>query len=341
MTKIETSLLAERALYLVWKAECHRSAMTASAFGMPIVYIAPIRSRTTLSKIVRYILSLFQTIWVLLMQRPKIVALLNQPLPMVLIVWLYARLFGARFILDCHSAPFGWRGGVARRIYDAATRAAVVNINHNRKDMMAVEAVGGRSFLVPEIPIALALDSETPLPVLKRPNVIVVCSFMADEPIELFLAAARLMPECTFYLSGDWRKRASDVANSPENIVLLGFLSRADYLAHLATSDAIITLSNRPHIMQMAAEEALCLGRPLITNHSPILEEVFGDAALFISLDAKDLCAAICHTHRNGEGFARAMAARRRIRQINLQDTFSDIIEHLDKSPIFWMGSRI
>ena len=322
---LEQSQFGRQALYIVWKSECHRSTMTARAFGVPIAFIAPIGSRGIAATALRYALSSMQTLWMLRTRRPGLIFLLNQPLPLVLIVWAYAKLVGARFILDCHSAPFAWRLGAPRRIYQAATRAAAANLNHNRKDLAAARAAGGAAFLVPEIPLAIDRDLAEPLPPVQPMNVIAVCSFMTDEPIDLLLAAARLLPEYTFYLTGNWRKRASDVAGAPQNVVLLGFLSREKYLAYLAACDVVVTLSKRPHIMQMAAEEALGLGRPLITNHSPILKEVFGDAALYVPLEPQSLAKAIQQAHVRGEELGRMMAARREVRASALRSTIDEV----------------
>ena len=315
--------VGRRSLYLVWKRECHRSAMTARAFGIPIRYIAPFSGQSTVAKVMRYITSSFCTAWALVRQRPDNVFLLNQPLPLVLIVSLYARLTRARFVLDCHSAPYAWKTGAARSLYAAATRGALANLNHNRADQSAAEAMGGTTFLIPEIPLSLPKPEARPN--LHRPNAMVVCSFMADEPLELILAAARLQPKTMFYFSGNWRRRAAELMDVPKNIILLGYLSRESYVAYLATTDAIVTLSVRDHIMQMAAEEALALGRPLVTNRSAILEEVFGDAALFVPLEAQALASAILEAQTNGLELSRRMVERRAVREDLLQRTISAV----------------
>ncbi|OYW84233.1 MAG: hypothetical protein B7Z22_11030, partial [Hyphomonas sp. 32-62-5] len=146
--------------------------MTARAFDVPIVFIAPIRSRGVAATALRYALSCIQTLWVLLLRRPDVVLLLNQPLPLVLIVLAYAKLARARFILDCHSPPFAWRPGAWQRIYEAATRTAAANLNHNRNDLASARAAGGAAFLVPEIPLAIDRDQSEPLPAVETMNVI-------------------------------------------------------------------------------------------------------------------------------------------------------------------------
>lgn len=304
--------------------------MTARAFGIPISYIAPVTGSSRLAKTLRYALSLPMTALTLARARPKVVFFLNQPMLLLITVWIYTRITGGRFVLDCHSAPYERREGSTKKLYAAATRAAAVNLNHNRIDTVAAEQMGGLSILFPDIPLSITLSSGLEIPKVRSPNVLVICSFTADEPLDIIIEAARLLPECIFYITGNWRKRAEDVARAPDNVVLLGFLSRETYLAYMVASDVVVTLSVRSHIMQMAADEALSLGCPLVTNHSPILEEIFGEAAIFTLLVPSALAKAIGLAQANGKELRRRMLARRLERERELVRTVARVLRQLD-----------
>ena len=81
--------------------------------------------------------------------------------------------------------------------------------------------------------------------------------------------------------------------------------------------------------MQMAAEEALCIGAPLITNRSNILEEVFGSAALYVDLNVDDLIQALDVIIDQNDEYRHRMLARREERRENMQRTFQTIRSEL------------
>lgn len=312
--------------FIAWKASCHRSTMTARCFGPELWFVAPVQGRAVWRKALRYVASFVATLSLLAARRPRFVFVLNQPLPLVVAAALYAIPFRRPLILDCHSSAFApGRNGVASAVYRAITRRALVNINHNRSDAAAVRRMGGRSCVIPEIPGQL--DAGSPAPVsLARPNALVVCSFARDEPLDLILAAAAAAPGVQFYLTGDHRRAGAGFeAAKPGNVHLLGFLDAEAYIGHLMASMVVVTLSTRSHIMQMAAEEALALALPLVTNRSEVLEEVFGDAALFVPLDAGELARAVERAVDRNEEYRRRMSARRELRRDNLRRTLEVI----------------
>jgi glycosyltransferase involved in cell wall biosynthesis len=279
------------AVFIAWKRECHRSTMTARAFQLQLWLIAPIRGKAKWRVLMRYALSSGITVLTLLTKRPRTLFVLNQPMPLVLIADLYARATGAKLVLDSHSKPFASGRGPSKW-YCAIARRAWFNINHNRDDMATVEAIPARSLLIPEIvgQIDFVADPDAnPC----GPSVLVVCSFAEDEPVQLFIELARKLPNINFYFTGDWQRSPEMRAGIPSNVTALGFVPRATYLTYAARVSAVLTLSLRPQIMQMAAEEALCLGTPIVTNHSPVLEEVFSKGCLFSHLDADALAAAV------------------------------------------------
>ncbi len=320
---------AQGGAFIAWKPNCYRSTMTARCFGTDLWFVAPCPGQAAWRKAIRYVASLFITAGMLLARRPRFVFVLNQPLPLALLAVLYATLFRRSLVLDCHSNAFApQRGAMAASLYRFVTRRALFNINHNRRDAASVDRMGGRSCVIPEI--AGQLDIGTPTPVsLARPNALVVCSYTSDEPLDLILAAAAAAPGIQFYVTGDFRKAGPDFArDKPANMHLLGYLSTDEYLDHLAAAMVVVTLSTRSHIMQMAAEEALALAKPLVTNRSEVLEEVFEDAAIFVRLDAGELARAVELAVRHNASYRGRMLARREIRRDHLRRTLTSVAPH-------------
>lgn len=299
--------LAQPAVFVAWKPECHRSTMTARAFGLDLWLIAPSPGNAKWRQLRRYILSSFLTGRLLLTRRPRTLFVLNQPMPLALIAAFYARLSGARLVLDSHSKAFANdQSKVTRYLYRWIARGAWFNINHNREDAAAVQAMDARSVLVPEIVGEISFKPD-PTVQPKLPAVLVVCSFAKDEPVALLLQAARATRDTTFYFTGNWRKSPDMQGTLPSNVVTLGFVARDTYLTYVKRVSAVLTLSTRANIMQMAAEEALCLRTPIVTNHSPILEEVFTRGTIFSSLEPEALAAAVRRAIDEHEALAAGM----------------------------------
>jgi hypothetical protein len=189
---------------------------------------------------------------------------------------------------------------------------------------MMVTAMGGNSILIPEVVGTISYQKNCSIS-LSLPCVLVVSSFASDEPVQLLLEAARALPHVTFFFTGDHRNFIALTDQVAPNVVLLGYLDRDTYLTYVQETTAILTLSTRSHIMQMAAEEALCMHRPLITNHSPILEEVFQKGAVFTTLDLDTLCSAITRAISRSDSLSAEMAELARERQTRLAGVVSQI----------------
>ena len=88
----------------------------------------------------------------------------------------------------------------------------------------------------------LELPPGEPYPVEPGFNVLFVCTFASDEPVEAVLEAARQLPEVHFYVTGDRRKKpASFFETAPPNVIFTGFLDpNGRYLGLLRAADRCV-----------------------------------------------------------------------------------------------------
>lgn len=187
-----------------------------------------------------------------------------------------------------------------------ASRTAPFTICHNRTDGREIESWGGRAVHLLTLPQE---GFSGHLRMLRggRPLFLFSCSFAEDEPVEVALEAMRQCPEFDFVISGNYRKRGLDPTTQPANIRLAGFMDYQVYLQTMAEAHAVITLSDRPHIMQMAVHEAITLGTPVITNKSPALEEVLQESAVYCDLTTPSLSAGFREIVRDFAGKSEAI----------------------------------
>lgn len=118
----------------------------------------------------------------------------------------------------------------------------------------------------------------------------------------------RACTEMDFIISGNYRKYGLDPALMPDNVSLAGFMEYQDYLATMAQATAILTLSSRNHIMQMAVHEALTIGVPVVTNNSPAIMEVLDNGGVFVEeIESHAIASGLRYAVENHERLAAAM----------------------------------
>ena len=267
-------------LFIAWKNDCFRSRATARTFGCPIEFLGQDVPRGPW----RYIALMAQTWRTLSRVRPATVLCLNQPPMLPMVCGLWTRLHGGQVVQDFHSGALSkrqWRPFLP--IYRWMVRHSPFTLVHNRVDALALSrwrAPLAVLLTLPAAPRAGLVRARRP----GRPLFMFVCTFAADEPVQEALAAFRACPQADFHITGNFGKAGLKRENMPPNVTLLGFVDYADYEQLMAECTAVITLSDRPHIMQMAVEEALTLGVPVLTNQSPTLQEALGDAGVFVEL---------------------------------------------------------
>jgi glycosyltransferase involved in cell wall biosynthesis len=176
-----------------------------------------------------------------------------------------------------------------------------------------VEQWGGRSVIMSDIPIEH--DQHYPRATLKAGSVVVVSSFMFDEPTAEIWAAARLTPEVDYYVTGNPKKVPAKLRDTqPENVHLTGFVPTDEYFGLLSAAAAVMVLTTRDNTMQRGAYEALSLEQPIITSNWKILRDSFGEAAVYVDNTPDGIAAGVRRVLADLQGFKEAARKQRRRR---------------------------
>jgi len=317
-------------VFLAWKPYCTRSHNQAKHFDAKEIYISYFGNRNSAGALLgRYFLSFFRTLTVLNRERPDVVFTLNQPPFLIAAVYLYTRLRGGVYILDSHSAAFNDpRWAWARPLYRFIAARAFLNINTNAEHKSLVESWGGRSVIVADVPI----DHEQTYPDMDIPHnsIVVVASYMFDEPIREILLAAREAPQAQFYLTGNDKKLDSSLRKDlPSNVQFTGFLSREEYFGMLSSAAGVMVLTTRDQTMQMGAYETLSLEQPLITSDWAILRGSFGDAALYVDNSPESIASAVRMLLENRDSLKDAAVRQKKSRREYFDHVRSDVLNQL------------
>ena len=268
---------------VAWAPYSRRSEMFARELGAPLHCIHYLKFRSPPYAPFKYVLQSVKTLRVLFTERPQAVHVQNPPFVCGLVVALYCRLSRARFVVEYHTAAFGraWRFALAAQ--KLVAREAAANIVTDEHWARLVRSWGGHSIVMYDA--FLDLPPGRPYGVSGRCTVAFLGTFAPDEPIEEFLEAAALLPDVTFYVTGDTGQAAkATLAGAPENVTFTGFLDpNGAYLGLLRAVDAVVVLTTRDHTLQLAGCEAIAVGQPLVTSDFEYLRGLFEKGAVFVA----------------------------------------------------------
>ena len=305
--------LGQRSLFVVWGPPSHgaRTKVFARALGIAPVYVYATRRRGLLVAPWKYGYQAVATVALLARRRPDLVFVQSPPSLAVPVVWLYAALTGARFVVDAHSdaldSPIWTR---PRWLHAFLARRAAATIVTNEHFAERIAAQGGRAVVIRDIPATYTVGDPPALDGDVR--VLVVNSFAPDEPILEIVAAAAALPDVTFYITGDRSRPGATVPDVvPPNVRFTGYLPDESYYALMDASDAVLCLTTRDHTMQRGACEALSMGRPIITSDWPLLRGYFHMGTVHVGADATSIRRGVERLLRDHDRYSREILALR------------------------------
>jgi glycosyltransferase involved in cell wall biosynthesis len=286
--------LGDDGLFLVWGSPGRgpRSRAFARELGIDVSFISATRRRGALMAPYRYLVQGLRTLWILFRRRPRVVFVQSPPSMAVLVVWFYAWLARARFVVDAHSCAMRsvyWTR--PRWLYRRLARRAAATIVTSEHYAGSLRDQGGRSLVIRDIPTTLSTDRT--FPVDGSFNVMVVNSFGPDEPLDEIVRAASALDDVVFYVTGDASRAGRRIPSAPANVRFTGFLPDASYHALMGASDAVMCLTTHDHTMQRGACEALWTGKPIITSRWPLLQNYFDRGTVHVDNTAASICGAI------------------------------------------------
>jgi len=241
----------------------------------------------------RYAVAAARTWRLLSRLRPRLVLAVSPPVFAPLVAWLWCGLHGAAVIVDCHppgcfdSERWAWAVPLHRFLLRRCRLALV----HTWPNQALVESWGAPVLLLPDdVPEAPAAPDAG-----AGDGVVVAGSFDGNEPVAEVLAAAALLPDVRFTLTGDAaRLPRGIVAEAPPNVAFTGYLAYPEFLATVAAAGVVAVFTNDPGAhTPRAAFEAVGAGRPLVLLDLAGQRATFGAAAVFTAPEPSAMAAAV------------------------------------------------
>ena len=278
---------ARRCVFLVWKGYQRRVDVLAPLFNADVKYIPHLFRRKQLRPL-DYVYKLLVSLIYLIRYRPAYVIVQAPPHYAA----LPALLLNIPYIIDGHNGIFQsyWhRLPLFSLIMD---RSQGVIVHNEEFQGLFRDRYPEKPFYVVQDPVQYISA-----PVKRNTNqILFICSFDHDEPIEAIIGTIQRLPKITFVITADPIKLAPDQRTQLErcpNVKLTGFLSTEAYHNMLCSSRAAIALTNMEATQQSGACEALSSDTPLIATRSKLSESLFGNWATLVENDAESIVAGI------------------------------------------------
>jgi glycosyltransferase involved in cell wall biosynthesis len=266
-----------------------RSASLAERLGFELALLGRSGFRRPWSAPLAYPVLIARTVARLVRRRPRAIVIVAPPFLAPLVVLPVARLLRAQVAIDIHSGALldrRWRWSIGLLAW--ACRRAAVSIVTLPTLASAIEARGARVVVVPDPLPRLEATGVDALSAAEVPEVVAICGWAADEPLEALAAAAA---------GRSWRLaitgRPRQVLALPSNAILTGFLGEAAYAERLTRAAAVVVLTTREDTLLSGAWEAIALGRPLVTSATAALRTTFGEGPVYVEPTAASIGAGI------------------------------------------------
>lgn len=275
-----------KGLFIVWGAfqGSRRSEQLAKRLNIDIEYVYFTTKQGLLYAPFKYAYQAIATIVLLARRRPDVVFIQNPPTFAPLFVYLYSLMSGKEFIIDAHTGALvypQWQWTLPLQRF--LSRRALTTILTNEHLAQEVASWGANSFVLEDPPMTF----EIPRPMTLKEsalNVVMVSVAYPDEPVAEMVEVARHLPDMDFFITGDFTNSTyfqDVVRGAPSNVHFTGFL-REDYFALLDAVDVIVCLTTDDHTFLSGANEALWVGKPLITSDWPVLGSYFNKGTIHV-----------------------------------------------------------
>ncbi len=259
---------------------------------------------------IKYVPMWLKTWVILLRQRPTAVFVVNTPVFAPLCVYTYCLFARIPYVMNIHGHSFtGRRWGWSLPLLRFLARKAKVNLVDFSGYKRLFESWGARAMILEDPAQEIPSVGRTVTSKIEEFELAVISTFAPDEPVELVVAAARLLPEVRCYILGDTALADRDLMDSaPENVSFPGYLKGEEYWNLLNSANAVMTLTTNSDSLVAGGVEGMHLGKPLILSRQPVLVEYFEKGAVFVDHTVESIAEAVRDVQKRQQALARESA---------------------------------
>ncbi|WP_104176453.1 glycosyltransferase [Cryobacterium sp. Y50] len=284
---------SNEAVFISWTTFHGRSEGLARTLGINCIFLEGGRGPA----LIRYLRLWKKTQAVLRQHKPFAIFVMQPPPIAILSILPYSIRTGARIYGDLHTGVFDdpkWIWLRAPTLYALRRRGAAIVTNESLAEI--IRERGGHALVLHDLiekrsdegrkSVNVHAQIKTPQD-SQEPYVLVPLAYAHDEPLAAILHAAKQTPNFTWKLTGtapEWMQKSA-----PRNVVFPGYVSNSEFSRLIHQSAVMVAMTVMENTMQRAGYEALSFGKALVTAPTKVLEEYFGDAALYAAPEATEL----------------------------------------------------
>jgi glycosyltransferase involved in cell wall biosynthesis len=321
-------------VWITWEKQ-RRSVTLAECLGARLFVLLDQSDRIP-SRPLRYAYLLAKTVLVLVRERPSVCCCQNPSLMLAVWLGLLRPLFRYRLVVDRHSnfnlqrhAGLKWQ--VFDFLSDLSLRHADLTIVTNEFLAEYVRRAGGRAFVLQDKVPSLTEGGTKDLGGAR--NIVFVCSFDEDEPVEAAIEAARgLDPSWQMFVTGNYRRhlrRLPVLQAPPATVKLTGFLGDAEYQTLLRSADVVMALTTHDHTLMCVAYEATALGKPVVASDTAAMREYFHKGFVFTDNSAASIREAISKAVREAPQLSADVGSLRSELHTDWHRRFAELLQLL------------
>lgn len=269
-------------LFIVWKNYQRRAEVISPKLKSEVLFI-PHLFRKKLFRPIDYVYKLLISLHVIFREKPAFIIAQSPPLYSA----LAASLLRTPYLIDAHNPVFQDVGGKIiwgrLPLTDFLLKNALAIIVHNH-GILKLAKQTYPSLTIFNIPDPIEEINSISGKRLKN-QVLVICSFDSDEPVDILLESIAELPTYNFIITADPLKLPQNLQvklKSLPNIRSTGFLPTQEYHNLLCSSAMALVLTNRDLIQPSGACEALSANTQLIVSNTPLIKELFGEWATLV-----------------------------------------------------------
>lgn len=286
------------------------------------------------SRIFRYVYLVVLTCALVVKRKPKTVFCQNPSIFLASFLSVLKVLYRYKLIVDRHSNfkfdtessnSLKWR--LFHCISNFSLKKADLTIVTNSPLAKIVEQRGGRSVVLPDkLPSLSGPKHKIKYP--EKISFLFICTFSYDEPVlEVLNAFVNLGPEYGLYVTGNYSKFGGvSKYFGYKNINFLGFVSEEEYVKHLFSCNATITLTSMPMTLNCGSYESVVANKPQILSNSDVIKDYFCRGACYVrGFHAEEIERAVLHVSHNISAMEKELLGYKSIMCVNWKKSFIEV----------------
>lgn len=277
------------AVWITWERH-RRSIELARAFD--VKYLELLKSDKDIPfRPLRYFWLSLKTTGIIFRTRPQVVFAQNPSIILAFLLCLLRKVARFQLVIDRHSnfkLPTLQSSNIKWKVFHFLSRFTVeqadITIVTNEFLRQLVNSWGGNGYILqdklPDISAPQHVDLDG------AENIVYVCTFSEDEPVDEILQAARKLDNrFVVYITGNYGSYGNKDAmleSLPDNVRLTGFLPDKQYEQLLASASVVVVITLMEHTLTCGAYEGVSLGKPLVLSDTEAIRNYFSKGAVYV-----------------------------------------------------------